>query len=79
MTQVVFMLRQAPTSLKMATKAIKSHLFLGRTAITKPDSVLKRRDISLPKKVHIVMYGCKCWTINANKMMLFNCGAGEDS
>ena len=66
MAQVVFMLRQAPKSLKIATKAIKRHLFLGRTAITKPDSILKRRDITSPKKVHVVMYGCKYCIINAN-------------
>ena len=65
MAQVVFMLGQAPKSLKMVTEPIKRHLLLGRKAITKPDSVLKRRDITLPKKVHILMYG-KCWTINTN-------------
>ena len=50
---------------------IKRHLFLGRKAMTNPDSILKSRDISLPTKVHlvkamvfpIVMYGCKSWTI----------------
>ena len=37
------------------------------------DSILKRRDITLPKKVHlvkamvfpVVMYGCESWTIKA--------------
>ena len=50
---------------------IKRHLLLGRKAITNQDSVLKRRDISLPTKVHVVnavvfpvvMYGCESWTI----------------
>ena len=40
-------------------------------ALTKLDSILKSRDITLPTKVHIVkamvfpvvLYGCKCWTI----------------
>ena len=32
---------------------IKRRLLLGRKAITNLDSVLKNRDISLPKKVHI--------------------------
>ena len=40
-------------------------------AVTKLDSILKRRDITLPTKVHlikamvfpIVMYGCEHWTI----------------
>ena len=50
---------------------IKRHLFLGRKAITNQDSVLKRRDITLPTRVPIVkavvfpvvMYGCESWTI----------------
>ena len=50
---------------------IKRHLLLGRKAITKLDSILKSRDITLPAKVHlvktmvfpVVMYGCESWTI----------------
>ena len=50
---------------------IKRHLFLGRKAMTKLDSVLKSRDIILPTKVHLVkamvfpvfMYGCESWTV----------------
>ena len=50
---------------------IKRCLLLGRKAMTNLDSVLKRRDISLPTKVHlvkamafsVVMYGCESWTI----------------
>ena len=49
----------------------KSPLLLGRKAMTNLDSILKRRDITLPTKVHIVkamvfpvvMYGCESWTI----------------
>ena len=26
-------------------------------------SILKSRDITLPTKVHLVMYGCECWTV----------------
>ena len=33
---------------------IKRHLLLGRKAMTNLDSVLKRRDITWPTKVHIV-------------------------
>ena len=48
---------------------IKRHLLLGRKAMTNLGSILKNRDITLPKKVHlvkamffpIVMYGCKSW------------------
>ena len=50
---------------------IKRRLLLGGKAMTKLDSVLKSRDISLPTKVCIVkamafpvgMYGCESWTI----------------
>ena len=46
---------------------IKRHLLLGRKALTKLDSILQSRDITLPAKVHLVkamffpviMYGCK--------------------
>ena len=46
---------------------IKRHLLLGRKAITNLDSILKSRDITLPKMVHlvkamvfpVVMYGCE--------------------
>ena len=50
---------------------IKRHLLLGRKAITNLDSMLKKRDITLPTKVHlvkamifpVVMYGCDSCTI----------------
>ena len=50
---------------------IKRHLFLGRKVMTKLDSILKSRDITLPTKVHlvkamvfpVVMYGCESWTV----------------
>ena len=50
---------------------IKRHLLLGRKAMTKQDSILKSRDITLPTKVHlvkamvfpVVMYGCESWTV----------------
>ena len=49
----------------------KRHLFLERKAMTNLDSILKRRDITLPTKVNIVkamvfpvvMYGCESWTV----------------
>ena len=51
---------------------IKRCLLLGRKDTINLDSILKRRDIALPTKVHIVkavvfpvvMYGCGNWTIN---------------
>ena len=50
---------------------IKRHLFLERKVMTNLDSILKRRDITLPTKVHlvkaivfpVVMYGCEIWAI----------------
>ena len=50
---------------------IKRHLLLGRKAMTKLDSILKSRDITLSTKVHIVkamvspvvMYRYESWTI----------------
>ena len=33
---------------------IKKHFILGRKAMTNLDSVLKRRDITLPTKIHLV-------------------------
>ena len=50
---------------------IKRHLLLGRKAMTNLDSILKSRDITLPKKVHIIKamffpvgtYGCESSTI----------------
>ena len=44
---------------------IKRHLLLGRT-LTNLDSILKSRDVTLPRKVclvKVVMYGCESWTI----------------
>ena len=36
------------------TNEIKRHLLLGRKAMTNPDNILKRRDITLPSKICIV-------------------------
>ena len=69
---------------------IKSHLLLGRKVMTNLDSILKSRDIIFPTKVHlvkamvfpVVMYGCESWTVKKaepQRMMLLNCGVGEDS
>ena len=52
---------------------IKRRLLLVRKVMTNLDSLLKTRDITLPKKVHlvkamffpVVMYGCESW--NAKK------------
>ena len=58
--------------------------------MTNLDSILKSKDITLSTKVHlvkamvfpVVMYGFESWTIKkaeCQKLMLLNCGVGEDS
>ena len=67
----------------------KRCLLLGRKVMTKLDSILKTRDITMLTNVHlvkatvfsVVMYGCESWTtkrLNAEELMLLNCGVGED-
>ena len=53
------------------SREIKRRLLLRRKVMTKVDSILQSRDISLPTKVclvkamvfPVVMYGCDSWTI----------------
>ena len=50
---------------------IKRRLLLGRKVVTNLDSILKSRDITLPRKIQlvkamvfpVVMYGCENWSI----------------
>ena len=43
--------------------------------MTKPESILKNRDITLPTKIHLVkamvfpevMYGCESWTVEESQ------------
>ena len=50
---------------------IKRRLLLGRKVMTNLDNILKSKDMTLPKKVHLVkamvfpvlVYGCESWTI----------------
>ena len=69
---------------------MKRHLLLGRKIMTKLDSILKSRDMTLPTKVHlvktmvfpVVMYGCENWTmkkLSTEELIFLNCGVGEDS
>ena len=57
--------------------------------MTNLDNILKSRDITLPAKFHlvkamvfpVVMYGCGSWTVkkvDAEELMVLNCGVGED-
>ena len=65
-------------------------VFLGRKVMTNLYSIFKSRDIPLLTKVRlvkamvfpVVMYGCESWTVKKaehQRMMLLNCGVGEDS
>ena len=49
---------------------VKKRLLLGRKAMTNLDNVSKSRDITFPRRVHIVkamvfpvMYRCESWTV----------------
>ena len=50
---------------------IKRRLLLGKKVMTNLDSILKSKDITLPRKVHlvkamvfpVVTYGCESWTV----------------
>ena len=63
----------APKSLQMVdcSHEIKRRLLLAIKVLTNLHSILKSRDITLPRKVHlvkamvfpVVMYGCESWTV----------------
>ena len=72
------------------SREIKRPLLLGRKAMTNLDRILKSRDITLLKKVHlvkamvfpVVMHGYESQTTKKaehEEMMLLNHGAGKDS
>ena len=69
---------------------IKRCLLFGRKAMTNLDSILKRRDITLPTKVCLVkamffpmvLYGCESWAIKKAELRrtdVFELWCGEDS
>ena len=66
-------------------KTASGNLWKEGKVMTNLDSIFKRRDITLPTKVHfvkpivfpVVMYGCESWTVkkpSAEELMLLNCG-----
>ena len=63
---------------------IKTLLLLGRKAMINLESIVKGRDFTLLRKVHlvkamvfpVVMYGCE---LSTEELMLLNCGVREDS
>ena len=69
---------------------IKRCLLLERKAMTNLDSILQSRDNTLSTKFRlvkamvfpVVMYRCQSWTIKKTerrRIVLLNCGVGEDS
>ena len=67
---------------------IKRLLLLVRKVMTNLDSILKSRDITLPRKVRlvkamvfpVVMYGCESWTVKKaerRRIDVLYCGVGE--
>ena len=69
---------------------IKRYLLLGRRVMTNLDSILKSKDITLLTKglssqnygfsrSHVLMWKLDYKEIWAEKLMLLNCGVGEDS
>ena len=59
---------------------IKRCLLLGRKVMTNLDSILKRRDITLPKNVHlvkaivfpVVTYVCESWTVKKTESRIID-------
>ena len=61
---------------------IKRCFVLGRKAITNLDSITLLTKVHTVKALFpVVMYGCESWILklNAEELMLLNCGVGEDS
>ena len=73
----------------MVTAAMKLRRFLfGRKVMTNVDSILKRKDITLPTNVRlvkamvfpVVMYRCESWIIKKAECQRIDAfGVGEDS
>ena len=65
--QTLFLGGSKITAVGDCSHGIKRRLLLGRKVMTNLDSILKSRDITLPRKVHlvksmvfpVVMYGCE--------------------
>ena len=71
----------APKSLQMVIAAMKSKdAYSLEEVMTNLDSILKRRDITLPTNVHlvkamvfpVVMYGCESWTMKKAECLRIN-------
>ena len=87
MTDFIFLSSKIPAD-GDCSHEIKRRLLLRRKVMRNLDNIFKSRDITFPTKVHlvkvfpVVMYGCESWTMKkaeSRKLMLLNCGVGEDS
>ena len=74
----------------IAAMKLKDVCSLEEKLMTNLDSMLKSRDITLPRKFRLVkamvfpviMCGCESWTVKKaerQELMLLSCGVGEDS
>ena len=71
MVTVFFLVDSKSTANGDYSHEIKRHLLLGRKVLTNLDSILQRKDITLPTNVHLVkamvfpliMYRCESWSI----------------
>ena len=89
MTDFIFLFSKI-TAEDDCSHEIKTHLLLGRKAMINLESIVKGRDITLIRKVHlvkamvfpVVVYGCESWTmkkLSAEELMLLNCVVRKDS
>ena len=88
--QTLFFWALKSLQMVIAAMKLKEAYSLEGKLWTNLDSILKSRDITLPKKVHlvkamvfpVVMYGCETWTVKKaehQKIDVLNCCVGEDS
>ena len=69
--QILFLGGSKVTADGDCSHEIKRHLLLGRKVMSNLENILKSRDITLPRKTHlvkamifpVVMYGCESWTV----------------
>ena len=89
-TDFIFWVQKSLWMLTANIKLKDACLLLGRKVMKYLDNIVKSKEITLPTKVclvkavvfPVIMYGCESWTIKKaehQKLMLLNCGVGEDS
>ena len=88
---LAYLLKSLTCSLTLFEASCHIMNCLIRRSYNNLDSILKSRDITLPKNFHpvkamvfpVVMYECENWIIkkklSTKELILLNCGVGEDS